>query len=66
MKPWDIAAGVLMVREAGGKVSDFRGRTTGPMDNRGLAGRPLIAGNLKISDVLQQKIVNTGYAAAFD
>ena len=66
VKPWDIAAGVLMVREAGGKVSDFRGRTTGPMDNRGLAGRPLIAGNLKISDALQQKIVNTGYAAAFD
>jgi myo-inositol-1(or 4)-monophosphatase len=66
VKPWDIAAGALMVREAGGKVVDFRGRSTGPMDNRGLVGRQLVAGNLKIVDALQQKIVNTGYAAAFD
>lgn len=66
VKPWDIAAGALMVREAGGKVCDFRGRTTGPMDNRGLAGRPLVAGNIKVCEILQQKIVNTGYAAAFD
>lgn len=66
VKPWDIAAGALMVREAGGKVCDFRGRTTGPMDNRGLASRPLVAGNIKICEILQQKIVNTGYAAAFD
>ena len=66
VKPWDIAAGALMVREAGGKVVDFRGRSTGPMDNRGLAGRALVAGNLKVTDALQAKIVNTGYAAAFD
>jgi len=66
VKPWDIAAGALMVREAGGKVVDFRGRSTGPMDNRGLAGRPLLAGNLKVADALQHKIVNSGYAAAFD
>lgn len=25
LKPWDIAAGVLLVKEAGGMVSDFRG-----------------------------------------
>jgi myo-inositol-1(or 4)-monophosphatase len=25
IEPWDIAAGVLLVREAGGKVTDFRG-----------------------------------------
>jgi myo-inositol-1(or 4)-monophosphatase len=25
LKPWDIAAGILLVREAGGFVSDFRG-----------------------------------------
>ena len=66
VKPWDIAAGVLLVREAGGKVSDFRGRATGPMDGRGTAGRGLIAGNVKIADVLQKRIVETGYAAAFD
>lgn len=66
VKPWDIAAGVLLVREAGGKVSDFRGRSTGPMDTRGLMTRQLVAGNLKIADALQQKIVGTGYASAFD
>ncbi len=26
IEPWDVAAGVLLVREAGGKVTDFRGR----------------------------------------
>jgi len=25
LKPWDMAAGVLLVDEAGGAVSDFRG-----------------------------------------
>ena len=25
LKPWDIAAGALIVREAGGMVSDFQG-----------------------------------------
>ncbi|MGQ4583831.1 inositol monophosphatase family protein [Lysobacter sp. F60174L2] len=66
VKPWDIAAGALMVREAGGKVADFKGRGTGPMDARGVAGRPLLAGNIKVAELLQQRIVNTGYAAAFD
>ena len=66
VKPWDIAAGALMVREAGGKVSDFRGRTTGPMDARGVDGRPLLAGTIKVAELLQQRIVNTGYASAFD
>ena len=66
VKPWDIAAGALMVREAGGKVCDFRGRSTGPMDNRGLASRALVAGNIKVCEILQQKIVNSGYTAAFD
>jgi myo-inositol-1(or 4)-monophosphatase len=36
------------------------------MDTRGLAGRPLVAGNLKLVDALQAKIVNTGYATALD
>lgn len=26
LKPWDIAAGILLVEEAGGKVSDFQGK----------------------------------------
>lgn len=32
LKPWDMAAGVLLVAEAGGKVSDMRG---GPVDVHG-------------------------------
>jgi myo-inositol-1(or 4)-monophosphatase len=65
VKPWDIAAGVLLVREAGGRVTDFRGAATGPMDQRGVLGRQLVAGNLKVSEALQKAIVNAGYAAVF-
>ena len=65
VKPWDIAAGVLLVREAGGRVVDFRGAATGPMDQRGVLGRHLVAGNLKLSEQLQKAIVASGYAAAF-
>ncbi len=65
VKPWDIAAGVLLVREAGGRVSDFKGGATGPMDARGIHGRQLLAGNQKLSIELQKVIVQSGYAAAF-
>lgn len=65
VKPWDIAAGVLLVREAGGRVSDFKGAATGPMDARGIHGRQLLAGNQKLSIELQKVIVQSGYAAAF-
>ena len=65
VKPWDIAAGVLLVREAGGRVVDFKGAATGPMDQRGVLGRQLVAGNLKLSESLQKAIVNSGYAKAF-
>lgn len=65
VQPWDIAAGVLLVREAGGRVCDFRGAATGPMDQRGMAGRQLLAGNQKLGTELQKLIVQSGYAAAF-
>ena len=66
IKPWDIAAGVLLVREAGGRVCDFRGAATGPMDTRGVHGRQLVAGNQKLSAELQKAIVQSGYAAVFN
>jgi myo-inositol-1(or 4)-monophosphatase len=42
LSAWDIAAGVLLIREAGGVVSDFRGREVG-IEHTGLvAGNPEI------------------------
>ena len=61
IKPWDIAAGMLLVREAGGRVCDFRGRGEKLLD----AGQ-LVAGNLKLSDALQKSLVQSGYANAFN
>ncbi len=66
VQPWDIAAGVLLVREAGGRVGDFRGAATGPMHVAMGSGRQLLAGNVKVTDALQKVIVSSGYAAAFD
>ena len=61
VKSWDIAAGLLLVREAGGRVCDFRGR-----GERLLDGGQIVAGNIKIVDSLQKAIVQTGYANAFN
>lgn len=66
VKAWDIAAGVLLVREAGGRVCDYKGAATARLDGSGPETRGLVAGNLKVSDALQKVIVNSGYAAAFD
>ena len=44
LKPWDVAAGVLLVSEAGGRVSDFRGGSDY------LFGREMIATNAKVFD----------------
>ncbi len=46
LHPWDLAAGVLLVREAGGRVSDFTGN-----DAR-LVGGPIIASNGLMHDWL--------------
>jgi len=66
VQPWDIAAGTLLVREAGGRVCDFRGRSPQRMDIAPAAGTQLIAGAIKVVEPLQQAIVNSGYARAFD
>ena len=50
LKPWDMAAGALLVRESGGRCVDFRGEadfmTTGN----------LVAGNIKVSEALVKAI----------
>ncbi len=43
LKPWDSAAGILLVEEAGGKVSTFRGNEFTPYKNSVIAGNPAIA-----------------------
>lgn len=46
LQPWDVAAGMLLVREAGGFVSDFRGQDK-PMERREMiAGNDVIHGKL--------------------
>ncbi len=61
---WDVAAGILLVREAGGRVSDFKGAVLGPM-HIAMQSRQVLAGNLKLADALQKTIEASGYAAAF-
>ncbi|GHH56563.1 MULTISPECIES: inositol monophosphatase family protein [Gammaproteobacteria] len=65
VKAWDIAAGVLLVREAGGRVCDFKGAAPARMDNKGPETRQIVAGNIKVADALQKVIVNSGYAREF-
>jgi myo-inositol-1(or 4)-monophosphatase len=60
VKPWDIAAGALMVREAGGRCCDFRG------GGDSFKNGQIIAANLKLSDAVQKRLVDSGYAASFD
>ena len=55
LQPWDIAAGILLVREAGGYVTDFRGGDAGLVTGQVLAANDqlhprlnkLVAGALK-------------------
>jgi myo-inositol-1(or 4)-monophosphatase len=48
LNPWDTAAGVLLVREAGGMVTDFAGRPYA------LGGAQLIASNRRIHGEMRQ------------
>lgn len=50
LKPWDMAAGVLLVREAGGRYCDFAGRDGIPESGN------LIAGNLNVAKALTDAI----------
>ena len=44
LKPWDVSAGALIVKEAGGKMSDFTGGTDY------LFGQTIVATNKHIHD----------------
>ena len=48
LHPWDVAAGIILVREAGGRVSDFSGNETN------LSGDEIVAStNLVFSELLE-------------
>ncbi|HJR73188.1 MAG TPA: inositol monophosphatase family protein [Luteimonas sp.] len=66
VKPWDIAAGALLVREAGGRVCEYNGANLGRMDVATARIGQIIAGNVKLVEPLQKLIVSSGYAKAFD
>lgn len=66
VQPWDIAAGVLLVREAGGRVCDFRGSNLTKLDVAEARGRQIVAGNIKVSEAVQKVVVSSGYAASFN
>lgn len=65
VQPWDIAAGVLLVREAGGRVCDYRGAAPGRLDVATARGSQVVAGNVKLVDPLLKTIASSGYAASF-
>jgi myo-inositol-1(or 4)-monophosphatase len=65
LQPWDVAAGVLLVREAGGRVCDFRGSNLTKLDVAEARGRQVVAGNIKVSEAVQKIVVGSGYAASF-
>ncbi len=46
LKPWDTAAGLLLVEEAGGKVTDFKGEAYSPFVPEILASNGLLHGEL--------------------
>ncbi len=50
LKPWDMAAGVLLVHEAGGRYCDFAGRDGIP------ASGNLVAGNLHVAKAMVDAI----------
>lgn len=53
LNPWDVAAGTLLVREAGGKVTDFRGSEA--LDDV-LRSRHMVASNGRIHDAIRAKL----------
>ena len=53
LNPWDVAAGALIISEAGGSVTDFNG------GKNYLFGKQILASNLLLKRELMNKIKNT-------
>ena len=50
LKPWDVAAGTVIVKEAGGIVTDYKG------GENYLFGKEIVASNAWLKDLMIQKI----------
>jgi len=50
LKPWDVAAGAVIVKEAGGTVTDYKG------GENYLFGREVVASNKLLDDLILKKI----------
>ena len=59
LKPWDVAAGVLILTEAGGKITDITG---GPFDIR--QPKILLAASLDLHPLLMERLAAAGEPAA--
>jgi myo-inositol-1(or 4)-monophosphatase len=54
LSPWDVAAGILLIEEAGGKVSDFKN------EDNALYGSEIIAANQPIHEIMLGIIKEAG------
>ena len=50
LKPWDVAGGAVIVKEAGGTVTDYSG------GNNYLFGREIVASNVLLDELILNKI----------
>ncbi len=57
LSPWDVAAGALIVEEAGGRMSDVHGGS----DHR--SGRTVVASNGALHEAMRRVLLDTGAAA---
>ncbi|HRO63768.1 inositol monophosphatase family protein [Thermomonas sp.] len=58
LRIWDIAAGQLLVREAGGRLCDFRGAQPGRIDPAAGGGsHEVVAGSIKLVDALLKSVI---------
>jgi len=59
LAPWDVAAGILIVREAGGIVTDLAGET------KTISHGPVVAGNADIHAWLLRTVGDAKSPAAY-
>lgn len=54
LSPWDVAAGVFILQQAGGKITDFKNGANY------IFGKELVATNSKMHSIIMKNIINLG------